>query len=776
MLSQSRTADGSAPLLQKAIAELEQRLRTGEACRAEDLLAALPDLLSDIDAALELVYTEFVLRMELEQKPTPAEYYQRFPAWEERLRRLFEVHQAVCNNPTNRLPSGEAPPAGEFSNAETRDLPPADSSPVGDTLSMLSQLRSGDVPPRPELCDFLTPPLKPDELGGLGPYRVLKILGAGGMGVVFQALDPQLNRFVALKVMRPALAASDSARKRFLREAQLAATIQHDHIIPILHVGEDRGVPYLAMPFLQGESLEERLQREKRLSGPEVLRIGREISQGLAAAHKHGLIHRDIKPANIWLEAETGRVKILDFGLARTVGSRSSLSQQGAIIGTPAFMAPEQVEGTTVDARCDLFSLGCVLYTMCTGTLAFQRKDIVGTLLAVATHHPTPLADLGADFPAGLSELVKKLLAKNAENRPASADVVLEAIRRIEAGDIGPHADEASVAERMRAGQKHGPRERPAAAKHAARRWLVWVVGGAVAVGVVVVAWIPQQRQKAADLPTAPTRAEVEYVPPGCTPPPTATVVEVAGKQRLFSQLDYCLPDDTKIRFLLIPRETNRDPHTFYIMENKVTNKLFGAFMKSKEAARMLQSVSRNRPWVLKGKWTKGASAGDKDLGATDPDLPVFRVTVLEAYCFANWLGGDLPQAAQWDKAAGLFQKNPRPGPFDPTWDSKARDQIAVDRWREGPMRAGKANKDVSPFGCRDMSGNGSEWTRSLLWGMNDAKKHDRVRLRGRSYKAPTPLKFRELVRMSESTQYQDAEDDIGFRVVIEIPLQIRGM
>jgi len=164
--------------------------------------------------------------------------------------------------------------------------------------------------------DFLAPPLAPDELGRLGPYRVLKVLGAGGMGVVFLAEDPQLARLVALKAMLPGVAVSDSARERFLREARAAASIKHDNIVSIYQVGEDRGVPFLAMELLDGEPLDARLQREGKLPRAEVVRIGREIALGLAAAHKRGLIHRDIKPANLWLEAETGRVKILDFGLA----------------------------------------------------------------------------------------------------------------------------------------------------------------------------------------------------------------------------------------------------------------------------------------------------------------------------------------------------------------------------------------------------------------------------------------------------------------------------
>src|SRR5438445_265704 len=165
------------------------------------------------------------------------------------------------------------------------------------------------------------------------------------MGVVYEAEDPQLKRLVALKAMLPGLGASSSARKRFLREAQSAAANKHDHIVSIYQVGEERGVPFLAMEFLLGEPLDERLKREKKLPVSEVLRIGAEMAEGLAAAHEAGLIHRDIKPANVWLEGKKARVKILDFGLARATAEQQHLTQSGAIIGTPAYMAPEHAQG-----------------------------------------------------------------------------------------------------------------------------------------------------------------------------------------------------------------------------------------------------------------------------------------------------------------------------------------------------------------------------------------------------------------------------------------------
>ncbi len=166
----------------------------------------------------------------------------------------------------------------------------------------------------------LAPPRTPGELGWLGPYRVLDVLGAGGMGVVFRAQDAQLHREIALKTLRPELAVTPANLARFLREARATAALQHDHIVTIYHVGEERGVPFLVMPLLRGKTLEDRLTEDSRLPVAEILRIGREAAEGLAAAHGHGLVHRDIKPRNMWLEAPSGRVKLLDFGLVRLTG------------------------------------------------------------------------------------------------------------------------------------------------------------------------------------------------------------------------------------------------------------------------------------------------------------------------------------------------------------------------------------------------------------------------------------------------------------------------
>jgi hypothetical protein len=279
--------------------------------------------------------------------------------------------------------------------------------------------------------DFLAPPQGPGEIGRLGGYRILKVLGGGGMGIVFLAEDLRLKRLVALKTMRPNVAESSAERQRFFREAQAAAAVKHDHVATIYQVGEEKGVPFLAMELLEGESLEERLKRQGRLPVAEVLRIGREIAEGLAAAHARGLIHRDVKPANVWLEGPSGRVKLLDFGLARPAADDLHLTQTGMVVGTPAYMAPEQARGEVVDERCDLFSLGVVLYRLATGALPFKGKDTLSFFAALATQQPPPARRINAAVPPALSALIERLLAKERERRPASAREVAQALHDI---------------------------------------------------------------------------------------------------------------------------------------------------------------------------------------------------------------------------------------------------------------------------------------------------------------------------------------------------------
>ena len=283
----------------------------------------------------------------------------------------------------------------------------------------------------------LAPPHGPGELGWLAHFRVLKLLGQGGMGMVFHAEDSKLKRAVALKVIRPDRS-NDTHRKRLLREARACARVEvTDHIVTIYDVGEEKGIPFIAMQYLKGMPLSQWLIKQgRRLALRDVLRIGREVASGLAVAHSHGLIHRDIKPANLWLEAPSGRVKILDFGLARPVEEDDSdeITQVGHVVGTPGYLAPEQVDGGDITAQTDLFSLGCVLYELATGETPFPGKGALARLKALVTRKPRPAIQANPDLPEALSDLLEKLMDLNPANRPESASAVVAILQKIEAG------------------------------------------------------------------------------------------------------------------------------------------------------------------------------------------------------------------------------------------------------------------------------------------------------------------------------------------------------
>jgi WD40 repeat protein len=317
---------------------------------------------------------------------------------------------------------GQSPPAAEREQVERLIAGAPTHEPLADATQAIE--------PNADLIRELTarwrPAEGPGELGRLGGYRITRLLGAGGMGGVFQAVDPQLQRQVALKLMRPQVAAPDAA-ERFLREARAAAAVKHDNVVTIYQVGEDNGLAFIAQELLSGESLEARLARERQLSVEEAVAIGRQIAAGLAAAHARSLVHRDIKPANIWLEASDGgppRVKLLDFGLARSWSDNAQLTRSGMIMGTPAYMAPEQASGEEVDARADLFSLGVVLYRMLTGTSPFARGNTIAILHALALDTPKPPREVNPQVPAELSALVMRLLEKKPERRPPIREVI----------------------------------------------------------------------------------------------------------------------------------------------------------------------------------------------------------------------------------------------------------------------------------------------------------------------------------------------------------------
>jgi WD40 repeat protein/serine/threonine protein kinase len=272
---------------------------------------------------------------------------------------------------------------------------------------------------------FLTPSQEPDSLGRLDHYEVLEIVGQGSMGMVLKAQDTKLRRIVAIKVLAPWLAASTTARQRFVHEAQSTAAVRDDHVIAIHGVSEDGPVPYLVMEFINGQTVEERVRKAESLDLGEILRIAMQIANGLAAAHAQGLVHHDIKPANILLENGVQRVKITDFGLARAAGEARREAGDG-LAGTPNYMSPEQARGDATDYRTDLFSFGSLIYFLCTGQPPFQAQTTALVLERVRDDRPRPIRELNPNVPKWLCDLVHTLHAKEAGDRRISARQVAD--------------------------------------------------------------------------------------------------------------------------------------------------------------------------------------------------------------------------------------------------------------------------------------------------------------------------------------------------------------
>lgn len=355
------------------------------------------------------------------------------------------------------------------------------------------QLDAGEL----EGFEFLLREARSGELGRVGDYRLLKLLGRGGMGVVFLAEDTVLKRQVALKLLQPGAARNPAVRERFVREAQAAAGLDHDNIVHVYQVGLTHEAPYLAMQLLKGESLAAYLKQRGRLEPSEVARMGSEIASGLAAAHQRGLIHRDIKPDNLWVEP-TGRVKILDFGLARDVQSNENMTVAGALLGTPRYMSPEQAIGNPLDARSDLFSLGSVLFEMLTGKPAFEGPNLVSILMAISKQTPESWDSQEVQLDREFKDLLKRLLAKEPDARPAQTSEVAEQLAAIASRLAQPQSKPQPKTVSKTLTNVSGGNDR---GTH--RRWMVAAAAGAAALflGIVIYVKLKDGRELRVEVP-----------------------------------------------------------------------------------------------------------------------------------------------------------------------------------------------------------------------------------------------------------------------------------
>lgn len=353
-----------------------------------------------------------------------ATHVEECPHCQSRLERLDDVRDSL-------IAKLQAPLSETSADPLKRDT---DGRHMQQLVERLAEYPPATRTPARDWLQWLREELGTDELR-LGSFRVTAVVGVGGMGVVFDAVDERLRRRVAVKVMRPDIATIPQARERFAIEARAMAAVVDPQVAKVFQVGQIGSLPFLAMEFLEGESLSQRLRQGPACSTDEVLRIGTQIALGLAAAHRCGLIHRDIKPENVFLAtaAEASgseavyHVKLLDFGIVRsTEGAnvRSLADDEDWVLGTPAFMSPEQVLGQPVDERTDLFSFGCLLFRLLSGRLPFEGATPRELLQARVTQSPVSMRVVAPQITAELAALVDQLLARDPRRRPQSAGAV----------------------------------------------------------------------------------------------------------------------------------------------------------------------------------------------------------------------------------------------------------------------------------------------------------------------------------------------------------------
>jgi len=378
----------------------------------------------------------------------------------------------------------------------------------------------------------------------IGRYEILEELGRGAMGTVYRAKDPAMDRVVALKTIISLVLASEQGgefRERFYREARAAGALAHPGIVPVFDVGEHEGLPFLVMEFISGKTLADALKKGERLTVDRVCEIGQKIAEALGYAHSHGVVHRDIKPANILLTSKETygieRPKITDFGVAKMAAGHTTLT--GQILGTPAFMPPEQFTGAPIDGRADIFSLGVVLYWMATGEQPFPGESFTAVSYKVVHTEPVPPRKLNPSLPAKLESIILKCLAKNPDERfQTGEDLARElgelrvgitstglqsAAARVPAAGSDPNATFIESRPVMQTAQTAAqPSERAAAANNKSRN--VLVLAALVAAAILAGSWILLRHKETpvAQIAPAPSTA-VSEAPPAPAPPPVVS-------------------------------------------------------------------------------------------------------------------------------------------------------------------------------------------------------------------------------------------------------------
>jgi len=477
-------------------------------------------------------------------------------------------------------------------------------------------------------------------------YAVEGRLGAGGFAVVFLVRDVHLKRKLAAKVLSPDVIASHSVLERFRREAETVAQLSHPHIVPLHFIGQKDDLVYLVMEAVDGGSLADRLHREQQLPIDDAARIFGEVASALAHAHKRGVVHRDIKPQNVLLDAESGRALVTDFGIARTAEG-GSLTATGMVVGTPAYLSPEQVSGEPSDHRADIYALGVMMYEMLAGQPPFTGATPTAVLMKRLAGPPPPLRSLRKDVPPVLEELVDACLATNPDDRIQNA------------GDIARALTGASP---VSGGHTTTTRARVLREKKKSNLPTV-IFAVIIIVGAAIGAYVMATRTVAM--------------------PPATALAPVDSGMVLIPGGTYPIGADTGAEIIRPRRSVVID--SFGIGKYEVSVGDYQQF---------IQARSMPTPWT-----TRPAD-----------NLPVTGVQYAEAANYCAWRhpsGGRLPTADEWEAAArGTSGRN---YPWGSAWDPAAANTNGSGS--NGPAPVGSFPRGRTLEGVEDMVGNVWEWT-----------------------------------------------------------------